>query len=145
MPILVAPTAGHQQAHPEGELATIRGAGQVKTIMAVSSNSSYPIDKIGAAATGPFWFQLYTEPDGDAARERVERAVAAGAKVVVWTVDQPYNSHRERLLRDRIVTTGPPAPAASPALPGRRRGAPVPNQYRIQPGYTSHMTWAFLD
>ena len=38
MPILVAPTAGHQQAHPQGELATIRAAGSLKTIMAISSN-----------------------------------------------------------------------------------------------------------
>src|SRR3989454_6858746 len=101
MPILVAPTAGHQQAHPEGELATVKGAGAAKTIMVVSSNSSYPIDKIGAAATGPFWFQLYAEPDKDGARERVERAVAAGAKAICWTVDGPFNSHRERLLRGR--------------------------------------------
>jgi 4-hydroxymandelate oxidase len=143
MPILVAPTAGHQQAHPEGELATVRGAGQVKTIMAVSSNSSYPIDKIGAAATGPFWFQLYTEPDGDAAHERVERALAAGAKVVVWTVDNQYNSHRERLLRDRLIGSGPPVTAPAPG--GRRRGGTVPNQYRIAPGYTARMTWKFLE
>src|SRR5207245_1632968 len=63
MPILVAPTAAHQGAHPEGELATIKGAGAAKTIMVVSINASYPIDKIGAAATGPFWFQLYAGPD----------------------------------------------------------------------------------
>src|SRR5439155_19210546 len=55
MPILIAPTAGHQQAHPDGELATVKAAGAAKTIMVVSTNSSYPIDKIGAAATGPFW------------------------------------------------------------------------------------------
>jgi len=55
MPILIAPTGGHQQAHPEGELATVKGAGAAKTIMVVSSNSSYPIDRIGGAASGPFW------------------------------------------------------------------------------------------
>src|SRR6478752_1110769 len=50
MPILVAPTGGHQAVHPDGEPATIRGAGAAKTIMVVSTASSYPIDKIGAAA-----------------------------------------------------------------------------------------------
>src|SRR5262249_21110985 len=107
MPILIAPTASHQQAHPEGELATVRAAGAMKTIMAVSSNASYPIEKIAAAATGPFWFQLYAEVDPDATRERVERAVAAGAKAVCFTVDGPYDSHRERLLRDRLQNAGP--------------------------------------
>jgi len=141
MPILIAPTAGHQQAHPEGELATVKAAGAAKTIMVVSTNSSYPIDKIGAAATGPFWFQLYAGPDKDGTRERVERALGAGAKVICWTVDNQYNSHRERLLRDRSAG-GPPA--QTPAQPGRRRNAPQPRRYGLQMQFTSELTWPFL-
>jgi len=141
MPILIAPTAGHQQAHPEGELATVKAAGAAKTIMVVSTNSSYPIDKIGAAATGPFWFQLYAGPDKDGTRERVERALGAGAKVICWTVDNQYNSHRERLLRDRSAS-GPPAQA--PAQPGRRRNAPQRRRYGLQMQFTSELTWPFL-
>jgi 4-hydroxymandelate oxidase len=147
MPILVAPTAAHQQAHPEGELATIRAAGKVKTIMAVSSNSSYPIDKIGAAATGPFWFQLYTEPDQDAVRERVERALAAGAKAVVWTVDNQYLPHRERLLRDRLVDPGAPqipGSATPPPRASRRGTGSAPNKYRVSPAFTGQLTWSFM-
>src|SRR5882672_4222059 len=123
MPILIAPTGGHQAIHPDGELATIRAAGAMKTIMVVSTASSYPIDKIGAAATGPFWFQLYTGPDRDATREKVERAVEAGAKAVCLTVDGAYMSHREKMLRDRLSSMGAPssAPPGSPELPGRRR------------------------
>src|SRR5712692_2150840 len=71
MPILIAPTGVHQQAHPEGELATVRAAGTVKTIMCISSNSSYPIDKIGEAATGPIWFQLDPGPDLQIGRAHV--------------------------------------------------------------------------
>jgi len=142
MPILIAPTAGHQQAHPEGELATVKAAGAAKTIMVVSTNSSYPIDKIGGAATGPFWFQLYAGPDKDGTRERVERALGAGAKVICWTVDNQYNSHRERLLRDRSAGGGPPAQASS--QPGRRRNAPQPRRYGLQMQFTSELTWPFL-
>jgi len=141
MPILIAPTAGHQQAHPEGELATMKAAGAAKTIMVVSTNSSYPIDKIGAAATGPFWFQLYAGPDKDGTREKVERGLGAGAKVICWTVDNQYNSHRERLLRDRSAG-GPPA--QTPAQPGRRRNAPQPRPYGLQMQFTSELTWPFL-
>jgi isopentenyl diphosphate isomerase/L-lactate dehydrogenase-like FMN-dependent dehydrogenase len=37
MPILVAPTAFHRMAHPEGEVATVRAAGQANTIMIFST------------------------------------------------------------------------------------------------------------
>src|SRR6266566_4132653 len=139
MPILVAPTAGHQQAHPDGELATVRGACAVKTIMVVSTASSYPIDKIGAAAQGPFWFQLYAGPDLDTTRERVERALAAGAKVICLTVDGKYVSHRERLLRDRQSSLGPPGqPPPMARRLGRNSTAQSPAYpYRVEPQFTA--------
>jgi 4-hydroxymandelate oxidase len=141
MPILIAPSSGHQQAHPEGELATIRGAGTVRTIMAVSNSASYPIEKIAAAATGPWWFQLYAGPDFDATRERCERAVANGAKAVCLTVDDRYSSLRERMLRNRQGAWGPPGGAAA-----RRRGAPAtPDPYRLEPHFTARLTWQFLE
>src|SRR5438128_9056236 len=149
MPILVAPTGGHQAVHPDGEPATMRGAGAAKTIMVVSTASSYPIDKIAAVATAPFWFQLYSGPDRDGTREKVERAVEAGAKAVCLTVDGQYMSHRERMLRDRLSSMGAPssAPPGSPELPGRRRAtrptAPAP--YRLQSTYQAQLTWSFVD
>lgn len=145
MPILIAPTAGHQQAHPDGELATVRAAGAVKTIMAVSSNSSYPIDKVAGAATGPFWFQLYAALDRDATRERVERAVGVGAKAICFTVDTQYNSHRERLLRNRLTYTGPPGQAGATARKSQRQAEAPPIPYRLQQQYTAEMTWSFFD
>jgi 4-hydroxymandelate oxidase len=143
MPILVAPTAGHQQAHPDGELATIRAAGSVKTIMAVSSNSSYPIDKIAGAAAGPFWFQLYAGPDKKGTREHVERAQGLGAKAVLWTVDGAYGPHRERMLRDRLLTAGPPGAAAS--RPSPRRASETPPPYRVEPTFQAQLSWPFLE
>src|SRR5262249_7037813 len=122
--------------------ATVKGAGAAKTIMVVSTNSSYPIDKIGGAATGPFWFQLYIGPDKDATREKVERALAAGAKAICWTVDGPYQSHRERLLRDRVATSGPPAQA--PAQAARRRAMVQPARYRLESQFLAQITWPFL-
>src|ERR1700704_4455085 len=44
MPILIAPTAFHCLAHPEGELATARGAGAAATIIVVSSLSNTRIE-----------------------------------------------------------------------------------------------------
>ncbi len=137
MPILVAPTGGQGQAHPDGELAMARAAGAAKTIMVVSSNSSYPIKKIGEAATGPLWFQLYPGPDLERTREHVEAAVAAGCKAIAITVDTPYNSHRERLLRDRQELPE--------TQTGRRRAATEPQPYRLTRRFTAGLTWSFVN
>ena len=40
--------------------------------MIVSSNSSFPIDKVAAAANGPLWFQLYAAETEESTRERVD-------------------------------------------------------------------------
>jgi isopentenyl diphosphate isomerase/L-lactate dehydrogenase-like FMN-dependent dehydrogenase len=37
MPIMVAPTAFHAMAHPEGEVATVRAAGKAGAIMILST------------------------------------------------------------------------------------------------------------
>ena len=149
MPILVAPTGAQGLSHPEGELAMVRGAGAAKTIDCVSSNTSFPIDKIGDAATFPIWFQLYPGPDLAGTRERVERAVAAGAKAIAFTVDTPYNSHRERLLRDRVAQEVPPGASSSTLVdrPTRRpRVAPAaPHPYHLTRRFTAELGWSFVD
>src|SRR4051812_42164775 len=58
-PILLSPTAYHKFAHPEGEVATARGAGAAKAAMIVSSFATTSLEDIAKAATGPLWFQLY--------------------------------------------------------------------------------------
>src|SRR5262249_53914522 len=146
MPILIAPTGGHQAVHPDGEPATIRAAGAAKTIMVVSTASSYPIDKIAAAATGPFRFQLYTGPDRDGTREKVERAVAAGAKAVCLTVDGQHAPHRQPPPRDRLTFNGAPTPPGSTPLPGRSRTrVSTPAPYRLQSTFQAQLTWPFVD
>ena len=59
MPILVAPTAFHCLAHPEGEVATARAAGKAGTIMMLSTLSTSSIEDVMSEATGTVWFQLY--------------------------------------------------------------------------------------
>ena len=139
MPVLVCPMGGHQRAHPDGELATARGAGAAQTIMAVSTNSSYTIDQIAGTATGPLWFQLYAGPDVDRTREKVERAVANGCKAVCWTLDLPHAPQRERNLRNGIDMLRSPAVAA-----GRRAAREAP-PYRLQTLYQPELTWSYLE
>ncbi len=89
MPILVAPTALHCLAHPEGECATARGAGMANTLMVASTTSTRSLEEIAQAASGPLWFQLYVYPNPQVAEKLVQRAEAAGYRAIVLTVDLP--------------------------------------------------------
>jgi len=89
-PILAGPASEQKQFHPDGELAMARGASAAKTLVVVSSRSSYPVEKIAAQSKGPWWYQDYPEGDAEAVRTRVQHAVDTGAKAVCITVGTPY-------------------------------------------------------
>ena len=76
MPVMVAPMGVHGMAHPEGECATAKAAGERGTLMAVSTVSTRSIEDIAAAATGRLWFQLYVYRSRDLAERLVRRAVS---------------------------------------------------------------------
>lgn len=99
-PIMVAPTGVQGLAHPEGECATARAAGEAGTLMAVSTVSSRRLEDIAAATAGPLWFQLYVYEDSRRFAERlVRRAEAAGYGAIVLTVDSPRWGRKERFAR----------------------------------------------
>lgn len=102
MPVLVAPTAFHQLAHPDGELATARAAAAAGTIMTLSTLSNCSIEEVAAIGDGPLWFQLYVYRDREATRGLVERAEAAGCTALVLTVDAQVWPTRERDVRNRF-------------------------------------------
>jgi 4-hydroxymandelate oxidase len=103
MPIAVAPTAFHRLAHDDGELATVRGAGDAGTLFILSTLSNTAIEDVVAAATGPVWFQLYVYKDRGATQALVHRAEAAGARALVVTVDAPLLGRRERDVRNKFA------------------------------------------
>jgi len=105
-PILLAPTAYHKLAHPEGELATARGAGAAGATMVISSFATTTIEDIAAVARGPLWFQLYVQHDHGFTRELVQRAEAAGCQALCVTVDSAVGGPRNR--EDRINFDLPP-------------------------------------
>ena len=87
LPVLVAPTAYHCMAHPEGECATAVGTGLADTIMIASSFSNRSLEEIASVATKPLWFQLYSYRDLQSTGKVVQRAEAAGYKALVLTAD----------------------------------------------------------
>jgi 4-hydroxymandelate oxidase len=123
-PIILAPTSSHLLAHPDAEVATVRGAAAAKAIMVASTVSNRSIEDICNAASEPVWFQLYVEDDREAVKVLIERAQAAGCKALCITVDNPlaYARNREERVRGEApmlpfpnlgITAGPGGRARS--------------------------------
>ena len=151
-PIILAPTAYHKLAHPEGELATARGAGAAHATMVVSTVATTSIEDIAKVATQPLWFQLYVQRDRGFTRELVQRAEAAGVRALCLTVDTPITGARNRELRAQFEL---PPELDRPNLRGLKVGGvavatdPSAHLATGESIYTSatdpSMTWKDLD
>ncbi len=86
-PVLLAPTAAHGLAHPDGEVATAAGA--AGALMVVSWRASRTIEDIAAVGI-PWWLQVYVMRERSVTAAFVRRAVASGAGALVLTGDTPY-------------------------------------------------------
>src|SRR5262245_30510627 len=133
MPVLIAPTAFHRLAHPDGECATARAAAAAGVIMIASMASTVAIEVVAAAArekaggAGPsLWFQLYIQPDLGFTEAIIRRAEAAGCDTLAVSVDSPTFGHRERDERNGFLDLPPdlrcenlrgPAAEGSPVRP----------------------------
>lgn len=111
-PIVVAPMGGMYRFHPDGDVEIARGATRGGGMSVVSGVAGWPLEEIGAVATGPLMFQLYWLGDSDWVAEKLQHAVAGGFKAFCLTVDTAAYSRRDRDIMLRA--------------PGQRRGGPVP-------------------
>ncbi|MBN9182002.1 MAG: alpha-hydroxy-acid oxidizing protein, partial [Microbacterium sp.] len=102
MPIITAPFVGSTFVHPDGEVATARGAMGADTITTLSMNGSRTPEQVGAVAPGHYWQQLYMVRDRGVVRDVVARAVAAGASALGVTVDLPVMPSFPRPMRDAM-------------------------------------------
>ncbi|KAE9550378.1 hypothetical protein FO519_006396 [Halicephalobus sp. NKZ332] len=95
-PLGIAPTAFQRMAHPEGELAICRAAGESRTLMICSSLSTTRIEEIAENSLPGtnLWFQLYVYKDRKVTENLVKRAIASGYKALVLTVDAPTMGRR---------------------------------------------------
>ncbi len=99
LPVMLAPSGFHQRTHPDGELASVRAAGSAGTIMCLSTASTYSIEEVAEASSGPIWFQLYFLRQREVTETLVRRAEEAGYTALVVTVDNLPARSRERDTR----------------------------------------------
>ena len=102
-PLLIAPTAYHRMAHPDGELATARAAAGLGVPMVLSTLSNTPMEQVAAAASRGLWFQLYVYRDRGITLDLLRRAEAAGCLAIAVTVDAPVGGLRERDVRNSFA------------------------------------------
>ncbi len=100
LPILVAPTAMQKLAHPEGECAMARAAAAVGSLLVVSTTATTPLEDVAAVEpAAPKWFQVYIYTGREHTEALVAKAVAAGYRALMLTVDTPLLGRRERDIR----------------------------------------------
>ncbi|CAL8137819.1 unnamed protein product [Prunus armeniaca] len=123
-PIMIAPTARHQLAHPEGEVATARAAAACNTIMVLSNISTCTVEDVASSCNAVRFFQLYffqflscllglklsngTFPEQvykrrDISAQIAQRAEKSGYKAIILTVDAPRLGRREADIKNRMV------------------------------------------
>ena len=101
-PILIAPSSNHKIMHPEGEVATARGANLGFATYVVSSSTTTPIEEIAKVATQPLWFQLYVGGDKTFVKDLVQKVESYGVKALCLTVDLPVSGVRNRQDRAKF-------------------------------------------
>jgi 4-hydroxymandelate oxidase len=144
-PLLVAPTALHQMADPEGEVATGRGASAADIPLVLSSLSTRTIEDVAAVTTSPLVMQIYIAQDRDFTTDLARRAQAAGCRALMVTLDTPIWGTRERDIRNKFhVPKGMKiANLERPGQPTGHRGSGLGEalSWTIDPS----LTWADLE
>ncbi len=97
-PLLIAPMAFQQFAHPEGEVAVTKAAHEYNVPMVVSTLSTSSFEEIRKNTKTQLWFQLYIYKDREITKNLVQLAESSGFEKIVLTVDAPLYGKRVREL-----------------------------------------------
>ncbi len=138
-PILLAPTGGKELVLPDGDLNAAKGAAATKTIYVASSGGFRRDLKDNA----PVWWQnSIGQATKEAAQGFAKRSEDAGAAALCITVDNQYQSNRERNNRNKFdygyMATGVPDDTAN------RKPINPAVAAMLQP-HTPNMTWDYVD
>jgi L-lactate dehydrogenase (cytochrome) len=103
LPLALAPTGYTRMMHPGGEIAAARAAQRHGLPYTLSTMATTTIETVAQATQADLWFQLYILRDSGLTKELVDRAAAAGYRVLVVTVDCFVTGHRTRDRRNGLV------------------------------------------
>ena len=103
LPLMLDPAGHHSMASDEAEIATVRAAGAMGTVMVLSSHASRTLEEVAQESSGPIWFQQYLFKDRELTLEMANRAEEAGYSALCLTADAKVPPKRERNIRNNYV------------------------------------------
>ncbi|MCH9693318.1 MAG: alpha-hydroxy-acid oxidizing protein [Gammaproteobacteria bacterium] len=106
LPVALAPVGLAGMYARRGEVQAVRAADAMGIPFTLSTVGVCPIGEVSAAATKPFWFQLYMIRDRSFMRDMLELAREANCSVLVFTVDMPVPGCRYRDYRSGLAGEG---------------------------------------
>ena len=126
LPLVIAPTGLNGALWPDRDVLLARAAAAGIPFV-LSTAATTTIEDVADRAGGDLWFQLYVV-QRPLAEALTKRALAAGYKTLVLTVDVSVNGKRERDLRNGFAI--PFRPSARSVLDAARRLAWLLRQVR---------------
>ncbi len=104
LPFGVAPVGMSGLIWPDAERLLARAAAEAGIPYTLSTVASQTPEDVAPVMGQQGWFQLYPPRNPDIRTDMLNRARAAGFKVLVLTVDVPVASRRERQVRSGLTT-----------------------------------------
>ena len=120
MPLALAPVGMAGMFARRGETQAVRAADAARVPFTLSTVSICALDEVRAAASKPFWFQLYMIRDRAAVQTMLERAAAEGCSTLVFTIDLPMPGLRHRDTQNGMFASGLPGLAGKLRQVGTR-------------------------
>lgn len=103
LPVVLGPVGLAGLAARRGECQALVAAREAGVPFALSTVSVCAVEELAARVGAPFWFQLYVARDRGFVRSMLDRARAAGCRVLVITVDIPVPGRRARDYRSGLA------------------------------------------
>ncbi|NBC36499.1 FMN-dependent L-lactate dehydrogenase LldD [Novosphingobium sp. FSY-8] len=106
LPVALAPVGLAGLNARRGEAQAVRAANAANVPFTLSTVSACPLPEVAAAATKPFWFQLYMIRDRAFMQDLLAQAVEAGCSALMFTVDMPVPGSRYRDYHTGLAGSG---------------------------------------
>lgn len=139
VPWFTAPVGSLRMLYPMGDAVVARVAGEFGTVMALSTLSGTPMERVTAASRGNCWFQLYLCGGRETAIRGLNRAKAAGFTALILTIDTGVSGLRALHAKMKPMQ----AVGSYKGLSWPARVAKAAHQITLAPQMLPRLSWLY--